>query len=573
MASDNSPLHDRPLVHFLNECHSAIFYDPMVNVPDPTAQHSLTPCPRGYHQIMVDCRESMLTTTPRRSFGVLPRILEAIAAISVSAPRRQFNATGFQIDRVLKRVTLTISTNAPIGTHEDFRVYVIEIWRILSHLASSPLPHDEAKLQAQLRDVIFAWSLPRIQRQLERLGPSFPEWAQTLQKHAGKVKPRPPFDESDTHEFASKLAELANEILKAVNALPHLTPGGPQYREVQEVMMISVPRIIEELREVRTYPNLWKPVALEIGCLQKDGGEWAVYDHFAKIAAFSTHTNALISATQAENQSKLFSVYELTLVIIPPIPHLHYTFPPPPTSQEMAQALVNKILEIGNPNRPWYLTRRFIKYHVPVKLAPKDNQSKVVVHSELALLVHYLKIMAAIARGEGGVPPMTYIGTSSLQCGICHAVFRVLESLFSEVVGSSTSLPFSSLKFDTRGADRLFQSNWGWPEGLVEAMEGILSAVKPESTFAPDGSAPPEASFPVPAPVGVEEKVTSMFTKKLSELLCEEWKLLEEHLIHHMLMESWLDVDFMLTEADIPPKVVNSSSVGSAACKVGDEAK
>ncbi|TFK70874.1 hypothetical protein BDN72DRAFT_896092 [Pluteus cervinus] len=550
MASDNSPLHYRSLVHFIRYCNSAIYYDPMANEPDPTTQHLLTPCPRGYHEVVVNCRDTMLATTPRRSFGVLPRILEAIAAISVSAPRRQFNATGFQIDRTLKRVTLTISTNAPIGTHGDLRVYVNEIWRILSHLASSPLPHDEAKLQAQLRDLIFAWTLPKIQRQLEGLGPSFPEWVEVLQKHAGKAKPRPPFDEPDTHEFASKLAELANEILKAVDALPHLTPGGPQYREVQEVVMISVPRIIEELRKIETYPDLWKPVALEIGCLQKDMGEWAVYDHFAKISAFSTHTNALISAAHAENQSKLFSVYELTLVILPPIPHLHYTFPPPPTSQDTAQALVDKILEAGDPDNRWYLNRQFIKYHV--KLAPKDNQSKVVVHTEIGLLVHYLKIMAAIARGEGGVLPMTYIGTSSLQCGFCQAAFRVLESLFSEVVGSSTSLPFPSLKFDTRGTDRLFQSNWGWPEGLVEAMEGILSAVKPESS-ALDAFAPPEAggtvppsSGSIPVPVGVEEKVMGMFTTKLSELLCEEWKLLEEDLIHDMLMESWDEVEFML---------------------------
>ncbi|TFK70856.1 hypothetical protein BDN72DRAFT_838383, partial [Pluteus cervinus] len=546
MTSDNSSLNYRLLVHFIEGCHGAMLHRHAVNHPDPTTQHSLTPSAGGYGESVIGCRSSMLTPTTPRSFGCIARILDALAFICVNAPHRQSYATGLQIDSKSEKVILTISTNTPLGSHEALYTYIKKLWGILRGIASNTL--DENELLDQLPEVVFGRTLPKIQHRLNRFRFGFQEWVSILQNCIDEIQP--PFDEPRIRQFGVQLAELVREIVRAVNVLPHISRDEPVYSEVQKIVMVKVPGIIEEIRKVEKYSRLWRDVSVAIGQLEQNMGELAVYNNVAKVAAFSTHTNALISAAHSEEHRKLFSTYEFTLKIIPSVPLLPYTFPSPPTDQAAAQALVDKVLQTGDPENRWNLTRPFIKHHV--RLAPKDDQSKVVVYSELGLLVHYLKIIVAIAQGKDElVLPMNYIGSSTLQCAFCRTIFRVLEeSVFRHRIWvnyGGVRKPLT-LRFYTRGAGSRFPRNWGWPKDLAELVQGILvyqsqnsdvenlshaeqvggsKSVKSESGSG--GSTTSEADWRVRVPslsidpssvTEVEEMVKGLFTTKLAELLC-----------------------------------------------------
>ncbi|TFK59673.1 hypothetical protein BDN72DRAFT_851135, partial [Pluteus cervinus] len=469
----NSPLNYRLLVHLLRICYASIPRERIGNQPNTKTQHSLTPCPKGYDEALIGFPSSMLTATPSSSFDAVPRILDAIAAILVNAPRRQSHATGLQFEPDSKQVTLTIFTNAPHENDAALEAYVKGVWDIL-HQLSCPTVDDQnasQRLSAKLRDVVFAWALPKIQRRLKRFGVQFRIWHSVLEERmkGENWAQLPPFDEPHP-EFVEKVAELAREISKAVGALPDIANSNDRYSEVQEIVMLKVPQIIEEIRKIEGYTQLWRRLSMAHLQFNPNIGEWAFYEHFAKIAALATHTNALIFAASSQCRD-LFSSHCFTVKIIRMAHPLTYTFPSPPTTQETAQALVDQILQDGDPDNSLKLDRQLIKFHVD--LAPKDDESKVVVHSELGLLIHYLKIIVAASQDETvddeTALPFNYIGTSTLQCGFCRTIFRVLEE---SVLPGTLTVDFDrvgiastkevSLKFDTRGAGRRFPRDWAW---------------------------------------------------------------------------------------------------------------
>ncbi|TFK65964.1 hypothetical protein BDN72DRAFT_919203 [Pluteus cervinus] len=357
--------------------------------------------------------------------------------------------------------------------------------------------------------------------------------------------------------------------------------------------------------------------------------DWAFYNHFAKIAAFSTHTSVLISA--ASSRHDLFSTYHFTLKIIPSTPPLLYTLPSLTTTQDTAQALVDRILQAGDPNNSLKLDRQLIKFHV--KLAPKDHESKVMVHSELGLLVHYLKIIVAVSQGEAAkgemALPVNYIGMSMLQCGFCRTMFRVLEesvlppamtfrlgeaecpleneggilvhqksmkTLYTEIdaqthVDESKSRPQTTAIQQNDGPVPQAASSPSPPISATEVIQAVMVLPmlivfeglclgwrmlesKSKYFFPSKASDPrltleahrelinslrkPKARWPIRVPptsianpqstVHVEERMESLFTTKLSELLCEGWEKTEVTFVDQLLYsrDDWKDSEFQL---------------------------
>ncbi|TFK68009.1 hypothetical protein BDN72DRAFT_898513, partial [Pluteus cervinus] len=359
MAAESN-LHYRLLIHLIYHSHAVVSHGNPKNKPDPTSQLLFTPASDGFKEAATRCGSNMLTATPSCSCDNAARILDGIAAIC--APEDQSYATGLQLDKDSRQVILTISTNTADPTLDP---YATELWGCLRAISSINDNQDKSYQHHvhKLQSLVFDRTLPKLRH-----------------------RPLLPCDQPHP-EFVKQVANLAREILKAVEALPDIITSG-RYLEVQEIIMINVPRIIEEIRRVTESPWLWKRLSVALFKSKEGLGEWAYYDHFAKIAAFSTHTNALISAASSQHRD-LFSACRFRVKIIRTSPPLSYTFPPPPTTQDAAQALVGQIVAAGDPHNALELNRQLLKYHV--ELAPEDDDSKVVVHSELGLLLYYLK--------------------------------------------------------------------------------------------------------------------------------------------------------------------------------------
>ncbi|TFK70878.1 hypothetical protein BDN72DRAFT_838410 [Pluteus cervinus] len=209
-----------------------------------------------------------------------------------------------------------------------------------------------------------------------------------------------------------------------------------------------------------------------------------------------------------------------------------------------------------------------------------DDSSKVVVHSELGLLIHYLKIRLSISRGEGAETalPVNYIGTSMLQCGFCRAIFRVLqESVLPATI---------SLRSGGGGEGMLrgyrFPRNWGFPEELVNVVQQILihhnsqeaqQICCPETPQAKAELANPNTKlplqdpviqqygWPVPVPVcsiadpisatQVQETVMRLFMLKLSEVLCHGWEGVEDKYRDFLSFGDYWNAEYKLAATEV----------------------
>ena len=73
-----------------------------------------------------------------------------------------------------------------------------------------------------------------------------------------------PFNTAEARQFGRKLIEFCDEIVQVIKAMSNMTPDGPIDAQVQEVMMVKVPQIIEEIRKVHEHHRLWKGVAFKM---------------------------------------------------------------------------------------------------------------------------------------------------------------------------------------------------------------------------------------------------------------------------------------------------------------------
>ncbi|TFK71917.1 hypothetical protein BDN72DRAFT_895306 [Pluteus cervinus] len=295
--------------------------------------------------------------------------------------------------------------------------------------------------------------------------------------------------------------------------------------------MVKVPQIIEGIRKVKDHSLFWRRVAVNVENFQPDIKDLEIYSHITEIAAFSTHTNALFMATRSNDPRNLFAKYEFILKIIPSIPFLPYTFPSPPTNQDTA---------------------------------------------------HYLKIILANLRGEGGkgetTLPVNYIGTSTLQCGFCRAIFRVLEE--------SILPPTDGVKwrFETQGVGHKFPRNWGWPKELVSVVQEILihQSSKGSLPQCSDSKSPPasqsddKVGWAVRVPpcsiadpdsaTEVEDTMMRLFTLTLSQVLCLGWKRWEDDMMDGMLCSDLMKAEFNLLQKKYIGVVDGRTSRNSSTC-------
>ncbi|TFK71916.1 hypothetical protein BDN72DRAFT_895305 [Pluteus cervinus] len=209
MALDSNSPNYRLLIHLLRRCYTGIRTECLENKPDTTSQLSFTPSSNGHKlkEATIRRRGNMLTSTPLRSFSDLPRILDAIASICVKAPRSHSYVTGLQYDSKSKKLVLTISTNTPQGDHEELETYVKGVWNILRRLSRLSRKRDLSQLLSELQDVVFARTLPKLQRRLDAFRPICEEWVSTLDGLLQiKKKTKTPIgDHNSTRQFAATM--------------------------------------------------------------------------------------------------------------------------------------------------------------------------------------------------------------------------------------------------------------------------------------------------------------------------------------------------------------------------------